>query len=304
MNEDCKIKKENIFVKLYRCVSPMIYNFIITLLIQFPIGVLISMIAIRQSFGDQDLYNEIIDGIVMENSLLILGVILVVTMPFMIMMKYFDRKKMVVWQEWKNFRLCNEKQIVMVAILAISFCIALNNLIALSGIQELFTGYEEISEGIFIAPIGLQIVVAGILAPIVEEFIFRGLIYRRIRYYMNIKWGIMISSLFFGVYHGNVVQCIYATLMGVLMAYIYEKYHSILWPIIFHAIANITAVCITSTDLGVYLHYNIISFFIVTIVTIMLTIVSFNTIQKDAFQHKDEIIGETNENNSTFNTIR
>ncbi len=304
MNKEQYIKKENKFVKVYRCVSPILYNIIITILMQFPFGILISLLAMEQSGGDSVQYTQIFDVLVFEYSLYILGASLLVTMPFMIVMIYFDKRKIEVWYEWKNFKTSKKKQAILVMILAISFCIALNYLIGLSGIQQLFPGYDEIAEGIFIAPIGIQIIVAGILAPIVEELTFRGIIYRRIRHYLNVKWGMILSSLFFGIYHGNVVQFIYAFLMGLIMVYIYEKYRSIMWPIIFHGVANIVSVCITSTDLGYYMNQSLIGVLIITVGTTVLTVVSFNAIRKDAFQHNDELIGVTDEDNSTFNAIR
>lgn len=282
----------------------MFYNFIITVLVQIPCGILISFLAMYQTDGDEVLYEQLSQEMLLEHMLHILGACLLVSIPVMILMMRSDRKKMIVWQEWKNFKLSSGKQLGLIVILAISFCIALNNLIALSGISSIFTGYDEVAEGIFIASIFMQILVAGVLAPILEELVFRGLIYRRIRYYLNIKWGIILSSLFFGIYHGNVVQCIYAFLMGVIMAYIYEKYHSILWPIIFHGVANIMSVCVTSTGLEDYMNQSLIGILIITLISSILTVVSFNAIRKDAFQYNEKIIGVTDEDNSTFNAIR
>lgn len=300
------MKKEKNYIKVYRSISPMLYNFIITVLVQIPCGILISFMAMRQGDGDNVTYTQIGESLLLEYTLHILGAILLVSMPFMILMMYFDKRKMVVWHEWKNFRTSNIKQVIVVVLLASSFCIALNNLIGLSGISQIFTGYDEVAEGIFIGSLFMQLVVAGVLAPIVEELVFRGLIYRRIRYYLNIKWGILLSSLFFGIYHGNVVQCIYAFLMGVIMAYIYEKYHSIAWPIIFHSVANVLSVCITSTDLGYYINQSFVQVLVITVITVILTVVFLNTIRQDIFQHNDDIIGVTDEDkdNSRFNAIR
>ncbi|MCI6714075.1 MAG: CPBP family intramembrane metalloprotease, partial [Lachnospiraceae bacterium] len=50
---------------------------------------------------------------------------------------------------------------------------------------------------------------------------------------------IVLSGFFFGVYHGNLVQGIYGTLMGILMAYVYEETGRFLVPVLFHGLANI-----------------------------------------------------------------
>ena len=49
----------------------------------------------------------------------------------------------------------------------------------------------------------------------------------------------MVSGLLFGLFHGNLVQAVYATLLGIVLAIVYEIYDSILAPILFHAVANL-----------------------------------------------------------------
>lgn len=45
--------------------------------------------------------------------------------------------------------------------------------------------------------------------------------------------------MIFGLTHGNLVQFIYATVLGILMAIVYEIYDSLLASILFHSIANL-----------------------------------------------------------------
>lgn len=83
--------------------------------------------------------------------------------------------------------------------------------------------------------------VAVILAPIFEEIMCRGLILNSLRKAMP-KWAaIVLSSLIFGVMHGNAVQIIYATALGVLLGWIYTKTDSILIPMICHFAFNLTS---------------------------------------------------------------
>ncbi|MGN8785163.1 lysostaphin resistance A-like protein, partial [Blautia sp. HCP3S3_D9] len=50
----------------------------------------------------------------------------------------------------------------------------------------------------------------GIIAPAAEEMIFRWLIYLRLRDWLKMPVAAVISGLIFGIYHGNIVQGIYA----------------------------------------------------------------------------------------------
>ena len=79
------------------------------------------------------------------------------------------------------------------------------------------------------------------LAPLFEEIMCRGLILNTMRGVMN-KWlAIVLSSLFFGLIHGNPVQIIYATALGILLGYLYVKYESILVPMLCHLVFNLTS---------------------------------------------------------------
>ena len=51
--------------------------------------------------------------------------------------------------------------------------------------------------------------------------------------------GVLISSALFGIYHGNVVQGVYAFVLGSVLAMIYVYYGNILAAIVFHGIGNI-----------------------------------------------------------------
>ena len=67
--------------------------------------------------------------------------------------------------------------------------------------------------------------------PIVEELIFRAVVYERIRRYCSVTAAALWTSFFFGVYHGNMSQGIYAFLLSLLMVYMKEKYHTMAAPV-------------------------------------------------------------------------
>lgn len=78
----------------------------------------------------------------------------------------------------------------------------------------------------------------GIVAPIAEEMIFRWLIYLRLRDYMRMGAAAVISGLIFGIYHGNLVQAIYASLLGIAFAYILEQSGNLFSSALLHIGAN------------------------------------------------------------------
>lgn len=77
---------------------------------------------------------------------------------------------------------------------------------------------------------------ASFLGPISEEIVFRGLFLRGLQKYGN-WYAIVISAIVFGAFHGNLIQSIFAFIVGLVFGYVTVKY-SIKWAIILHIMNN------------------------------------------------------------------
>lgn len=124
-------------------------------------------------------------------------------------------------------------------ILAVSSSLGLNVFFALTGLVDSSAAYQEVAERQYGVVLGLGLLLYGVVSPITEEIIFRGLIFNRMRRYMPHAAAVIVSGLLFGIYHGNWVQGLYGGCMGILMAYLYERTHSFFTPCLFHATANL-----------------------------------------------------------------
>lgn len=100
-------------------------------------------------------------------------------------------------------------------------------------------GYLESSAYNKDMPMVVGLVAFGVLSPIGEELCFRYLMYGRMKRIYGSVAALVISSVFFGIYHGHWLQAVYAIIMGVCMALCYEWTETLLTPIVFHMIANI-----------------------------------------------------------------
>ena len=109
--------------------------------------------------------------------------------------------------------------------------------------EFMIDSYVGTSEALTSGPFIIQVLATAVGAPIVEEF--RGVIYRRLRRMAGVIPSAIIVSLLFGVYHGNWIQAPYAFLLGLACVYVYERYKSIIAPMILHGTANFVAVLIT-----------------------------------------------------------
>ena len=84
----------------------------------------------------------------------------------------------------------------------------------------------------------LGILTVAILPAICEEFAHRGLLLQGTRKLWGYKMAIVISSVFFGLMHLNIQQFFFATVLGILMAYVDICAGSILPSIIMHFMNN------------------------------------------------------------------
>ena len=92
----------------------------------------------------------------------------------------------------------------------------------------------------------------GIIAPAAEEMIFRWLIYLRLRDWLKMPVAAVISGLIFGIYHGNIVQGIYASILGTAFAWILEMSGNIYSSMLLHMGANIWSLLISEYALDLY----------------------------------------------------
>lgn len=130
-------------------------------------------------------------------------------------------------------------QLLTVAVMAYSASALFNILLGMIPWDDLFAKPVAPEENTFFGiPWWARILCYEIVAPISEELVFRQVIYKRLRGISPVWAAVLISALLFGLYHGNLVQGIYAFIMGCLLALVYEWTGSFVAPVLFHMIAN------------------------------------------------------------------
>lgn len=187
-----------------------------------------------------------------------------VTIPFLAIMMNSDRNK-----EKKAGLIPNKKapwkEYLYVIGISIPFSLGLNNILLLSNLAEYSEAYQETSEILYSPSFPVQILCVGIIIPIMEEMIFRGLIYRRMRRNVSMVKAMIFTSLMFGLYHGNSVQFIYALLSGLLLSYMYEKYGSLKAPVLAHMLMNIVSCALTEVDVFTWIFSDMMRVAVITI---------------------------------------
>ena len=112
------------------------------------------------------------------------------------------------------------------------------------GLSYLMPGYVEDKLGTPLLPWGegiwpviFTIVIAGLIAPIMEELIFRGIILNRFLVKYNVSNAVIFSSILFGVLHFDAFLS--ALLFSTIMCLLYLHARSLWVPIIIHLCNNL-----------------------------------------------------------------
>lgn len=139
----------------------------------------------------------------------------------------------------------NGRKLVIAALLMVLLGIALQcvSTLLLNAILPLFPEtmefYDELEAGLSELTY-TNILYVGILAPVIEEIIFRfgilGLAYR----FMPFWVANILQALLFGIYHGNVVQFAYAFILGLLIGYVVYRTRYFGFALILHMSINLS----------------------------------------------------------------
>lgn len=117
--------------------------------------------------------------------------------------------------------------------LFISIPLFLNSLILLINNQKIPT------INIYIALFG-----SVIIGPILEELVFRYLIYNNLNKFNNKNTSIILSSIIFALVHNGFINIVYAFIIGTILTIIYSKNKNIKEVIILHMVANLMSLLI------------------------------------------------------------
>lgn len=121
--------------------------------------------------------------------------------------------------------------------IALQITISMFLTIILPLFPKIFESYSSVMEALGSDSV-LMIICVCLLAPIGEELIFRGLTFRIMKKAVPWQAAFIVQAVLFGVYHLNLVQGIYAALLGLLLGYLAHRYGSVVPGILLHVAVN------------------------------------------------------------------
>ncbi|HHT16138.1 MAG TPA: CPBP family intramembrane metalloprotease [Papillibacter sp.] len=153
---------------------------------------------------------------------------------------YRDRTQDV--RAFLRFRPLDVGAIIMLVVFGIGINFMIGLFLALlkeiSVFDSLFESYDALADAVFGDNFVVTLLSVGIIGPIVEEIMFRGLVFGELRKIMPIKIALVVQAVLFGVYHLQPVQGAYAIVIGLLIGFIYYRSGSLVAPIVVHIAVN------------------------------------------------------------------
>ena len=188
-------------------------------------------------------YKDRLNSYINANSVIIAIITAIIFIP--LFLKIFKKYK----QE-NNF---NIKNVFLPVILGITISLTYNILVfSLNNVFHFTNNYELSS-----VPILVSLICSGIIGPILEELIYRGIVYNKLKEFNNKKYSIILTSLIFALFHNNLVNAIYAFIVSFIFIYLYEKNKSLKAPIIMHISLNTTIILMLKLIIYNYTLFNL-----------------------------------------------
>lgn len=103
---------------------------------------------------------------------------------------------------------------------------------------------NEAQERLFSIALPGQIILFGIVSPVLEEVLFRGVMFSVLRKIFPWSVSAIITSAAFAAFHGNVIQMLYAFPMGMVFQLFLKKSGGLMAPAACHAGSNMASVVV------------------------------------------------------------
>ena len=101
-------------------------------------------------------------------------------------------------------------------------------------------------EMMFTRPIAFQLIFYGFVSPVLEEVLFRKLLYDlAVRILPHQAAAVLVSALF-ALWHGDLIQMLYAFPAGLILQMLRARSGTIKQPVLCHIGANLTAILVTT----------------------------------------------------------
>lgn len=235
------MKEQHKTSPVFFCLSPVLVFFLISYLVSLSF-IAYAVLTENIILNSQDAFDSLM-GFYQSRIFEIEALAYILTFCYAYFLKF--RKFEVKCFDHRYYNFIEFKDVIWAIICAVGvYLITDIVLVILDGIfdlQSVLNAHNESVTSILSDNIIKNVILVGLLAPITEEILFRGLVFNRIRLLSNMKIAIFTSSAIFAFMHvGTFIQVGYAFALGLVLSISYAKFKNIKIPIIIHMAFNLT----------------------------------------------------------------
>lgn len=190
---------------------------------------------------------------------------------------FFKCRKKKITQE---IQICkfDKRMIVPIIVMGCSLSLFISSVLCQLPLpQNLTSSYAEASQGLINGSLIIRILTLVVMTPIVEEIVFRGLVFSRLKRGMKTPLAVLLSSLIFALMHGQLIWISYTFVVGILFAVIVEKTKSLNASILCHMALNSVSALVGGINItGTKAYIMILVTFVLVMASLMFVLRSNN----------------------------
>ncbi len=166
-----------------------------------------------------------------------------------------------------------------------SACILLTMFITLlaAAVPDWFVSYQNMMSHLDYRSSVITLPYILLIGPISEELIFRGAMFDRFRTAFPFWVANALQAFCFGVYHMNLIQGLYAFMLGLLLGLVYQVTGTVLGSILAHIIFNLTSQLLSVCFTGQHA-WEPIGMAVILLLSVIIIIVSVKYLLREAGQ--------------------
>ena len=253
--------------------SPMIAYLILSVIITLAGGIFLAIIGMVTGSTD-------VEGMLMDNLLVLQVMIQLAAIIIFGLWYYFGCGRPGLKIRKGTF---NPKSTIAIMLTGLGMQFFITAALSIIGylFPDALNSYSELMESAGLTELTwLSVITTVILAPIVEEIIFRGITIR-IAAKARVKFWVVnvVQALAFGILHLNLVQGTYAFVIGLVLGWVYYRFNSLYAVIFLHFIVNLSGTTIID-PLSYILPDTILSLILLFIVGAALTVYGISSMKK------------------------
>lgn len=139
-----------------------------------------------------------------------------------------------------------DKNEIIKSLIWVIFVIAVgvlsNIVLTHSGLIQRSTNFSKASSTLSDGGLWLKLICNALVIPILEELLMRGIIAGQLWLWYGPIQAVVLSTICFGIIHNNIVQFIYAVIVGIALGAMYVKNKRLWMCFLAHGLINLIAI--------------------------------------------------------------